>query len=205
MHGFRLEESIFIPASHGRALRAAAGDRLRLVDLEGQQVGDLVAWRDGDPSEYFSPAHTVTQNWRITLRVGDTLATNRRADMFRMVADTVGRHDLIVPCCDAEAYLRRYNLSDHRSCKTNLEEAVAALGLDYPVAGERAVNIFMHNRLGEAGEMIYEAPGHGAGSFLELECLMDVVVAVSACPQDRSPTNGGTCTPLQLERWSPTT
>jgi len=184
MHGFLLGESIFIPASHGRALRARAGDQLRLVDLEGQQVGDLVAWRDGDPAEYFSPAHTVTQNWRITLRVGDTLATNRRNDMFRVVADTVGRHDLIVPCCDAEAYLRRYHLTDHRSCKTN---------------------IFMHNRLGAAGEMIYETPGHGPGSHLQLECLMDVVVAVSACPQDRSPTNGGTCTPMQLERWTPTT
>jgi len=203
MIGYTLRESVFIPASHGGALRAGPGDRLRLVDLEGQQVGDLVAWRSGEPGEYFSPAHTVTQNWRITLRVGDVLASNRRNDMFRIVADSVGRHDLIVPCCDAEAYQRRYNVSDHRSCKANLQEAVAALGLDYPVEGERAINLFMHNRIGDAGEMIYEAPGHVAGSHIELECLMPVVVAVSACPQDLTPTNGWKCTPLLLERWTP--
>jgi len=203
--GFTLKESLLIPASHGGALRAGAGDHLRLVDLEGQQVGDLVAWRADDPSEYFSPSHTVTQNWRVTLRVGDVLATNRRNDMFRIVSDSVGRHDIVVPCCDPEAYLRRYGLTEHRSCKVNLEEAVAALGLDYPVAGERAINIFMHNRIGQAGEMIYEAPSHVAGSHIELDCLMGVVVAVSACPQDLTPTNGWKCTPMLLERWSPTT
>jgi uncharacterized protein YcgI (DUF1989 family) len=205
MNGFTLAETVIVPASHGRALRVRAGDRVRITDLEGKQVGDLMAWCVADPTEYLSPAHTVTYNWRIIPRVGDVLASNRREAMFRVVADTVGYHDLIVPCCDAEAYLNRYSLADHRSCKGNLEEALAELGLDYEVQGERAINVFMKTRIGPDGAMIYEEPTHPAGSRLELDCLVDAVLALSACPQDQTPTNGWKCTPLGLERWTPTT
>jgi uncharacterized protein YcgI (DUF1989 family) len=205
MDAFKLAQSVDVPASHGRALRVGRGERLRIIDVEGRQVGDLAAWRADDPSEYLSPSHTVTQNWRITLRPGDALATNRRNDMFRVVADTVGYHDMVVPCCDSEAYLRRYGLADHRSCKSNLEEALAAIGLDYPVRGELALNLFMKTRIGPGGEMVYEEPTHGPGSHIDLDCLMDVVIALSACPQDQTPTNGWKCTPMRLERWTPAT
>jgi len=205
MNGYQLESSVLVPASHGKAVRVRAGDRLRIVDVEGQQVGDLVAWRADQPDEYMSPSHTVTQNWRIGLRPGDLLVTNHRNPMFRLVADTVGYHDIIVPCCDPEAYLQRYGLSDHRSCRCNLEEAVAEIGFHQPVSGERAWNIFMKNRIGPEGEMIYEEPVHPAGSHMEIDCLMDAVVALSACPQDQTPTNGGKCTPMRIEQWRPLT
>jgi uncharacterized protein YcgI (DUF1989 family) len=200
-----LAEAVAVPASHGAAMRLRKGERLRIVDVEGRQVGDLAAWNADDPGEYFSPSHTVTQNWRVTLRPGDVLATNRRNDMFRVIADTVGYHDMIVPCCDPEAYLRRYGLPSHRSCKRNLEEALAGIGLDYPVRGELALNVFMRNRIGPEGEMVYEEPLHGPGSYIDLECLMDAVVALSACPQDQTPTNGWKCTPMRLERWKQAT
>lgn len=205
MERFKLAEVVDVPACEGRAIRVRVGDRLRIVDVEGRQVGDFAAWSAVDPDEYFSPSHTVTQNWRITLRPGDALATNRRNDMFRVVADTVGYHDLIVPCCDPEAYLRRYALADHRSCTVNLGEALSAIGLAFPVRGEQALNLFMKTRIGPAGEMIYEEPSHGAGSHIDLDCLMEAVVALSACPQDQTPTNGWKCTPMRLERWIPAT
>lgn len=199
-----LSESITVPASGGGALRLRVGERLRIIDIEGRQVGDLAAWRQGVPDECLSPAHTVTRNWRITLRPGDVLATNRRNDMFRVLADTVGYHDLIVPCCDPEAYLKRYGLANHRSCTCNLQEAVASIGETCAVRGEMAFNLFMKNRIGPGGEMVYEEPVHGPGSYMDLECLMDAVVALSACPQDQTPTNGWKCTPMTLERWTPT-
>ncbi len=205
MDGFTLTESIEVPASHGRALGVSPGERLRIIDVEGRQVGDLAAWRRGQPEEYLSPAHTVTRNWRITLRPGDILATNLRNDMFRVIADTVGYHDLIVPCCDPVAYLKRYGLAHHRSCTCNLEEALAAIGADCPVRGEMAFNLFMRNRIGPMGEMVYEEPTHGPGSHMELECLIEAVVALSACPQDQTPTNGWKCTPMRIERWTPLT
>jgi uncharacterized protein YcgI (DUF1989 family) len=199
----RLAAEFLAPASHGVAFRLTVGDLLQIVDISGQQVGDFVSFLDGDWNEYFSPAHTVTQNWSIALRPGSVLASNRRNDFLRLLEDTVGYHDIVVPCCDAEAYLKRYNLADHRSCKSNLEEAFAALGHDVTIRGENAWNIFMKTAIGPDGKMTYLAPTHGPGSYLVAEALVDQVCGLSACPQDQTPTNGFNCTSMLARVWSP--
>ena len=63
---------IVVPAREGRGVIVRKGQLLDIVDLEGQQVGDLLAWRRDDPSEYMSPAHTVSCN--ASIRLGTRLA-----------------------------------------------------------------------------------------------------------------------------------
>jgi len=203
MPGFKLRQEVLAAAKHGCGFRTAKGERFQIVDVRGQQVGDLIAFKADEPSEYFSPAHTVTQNWRVTLRKNDFLASNRRNNLMRIVEDTVGYHDIVVPCCDPEAYLKRYGLHDHRSCKVNLEEGLASIGLDWPVHGERAWNIFMKNRIDPDGKMVYLEPTHGPGSYIILEALGDLVCALSACPQDQTATNGPECTEMLVRIWEP--
>jgi uncharacterized protein len=41
-------------------VRLATGDRVRVVDLEGRQVGDVFCFAAEDPSEHLSAAHTRT-------------------------------------------------------------------------------------------------------------------------------------------------
>lgn len=202
MPGFKLRQEVLAPAKHGCGFRAAKGERIQIVDVRGQQVADLIAFKADAPSEYFSPAHTVTHNWRVTLRMNDVLASNRRNSLMRVVEDTVGYHDIVVPCCDPEAYLKRYGLHDHRSCKVNLEEGMASIGLDWPVHGERAWNIFMKTRIEADGKMVYLEPTHGPGSYITLEVLEDLVCALSACPQDQTPTNGPECTEMLVYIWT---
>jgi len=201
--GHRLAGEYVAPPSRGVAFRVTIGDLLQIVDICGQQVGDLVSFHAQDWNEYLSPAHTVTQNWSIALRPGSRLASNRRNDFFRVVEDTVGYHDIVVPCCDAEAYLKRYNLADHRSCKGNLEEAFTQLGCAVPVRGENAWNIFMKTAIEADGKVTYLAPTHGPGSYLVVEVLADQVVGLSACPQDQTPTNGFHCTEMLARVWRP--
>ena len=59
----------------------------------------------------------------------------------------------------------------------------------------------MKNRIGDDGEMIYEEPIHVSGSKLILEALNNSVVALSACPQDQTPTNGWSCSKMRLKIW----
>jgi uncharacterized protein len=198
-----LAEEHLAPAMHGVAFAVRHGDRLQIIDVRGQQVGDLVAFTAHDHDEYLSPAHTVTQNWSIALKPGDVLASNRRNDLFRIVEDTVGCHDIIVPCCDSEAYVKRYQLAGHRSCRSNLVEAFAAIGIDLPVRGENAWNIFMKTEIKPDGKIVYLEPEHGPGSYLLLDVLVDMLVGLSACPQDQTPTNGFCCTELQARIWRP--
>ncbi len=202
--GFELDQEVLAPASHGCGFRVGKGGRFQIIDVQGQQVGDLAAWKASDPSEYFSPAHTLTQNWSVRLIVGHVLASNRRNDLMRILEDTVGYHDILVPCCDPEAYVRRYGLRNHRSCLVNMREGLSSLGLaGWEVRGENAWNIFMKNRIEPDGKMVYLEPTHGPGSYITMEALEDLVCALSACPQDQTPTNGPECTEMLVRVWKP--
>jgi len=200
---WELKAEILVPASHGKAWRAKRGQYVEIIDVKGQQVGDLMAWNAEAESEYFSPAHTVTRNWSVALKVGDCLATNNRRDIFRIIRDTVGYHDIVVPCCDERTYITRYGIYNHRSCKSNILEGLAEIKESPHVSGELAWNVFMKNRIQPDGKMVYDAPTHGPGANIVLECLMDVVIAMSACPQDQTPTNGWKCTEMLVKIWNP--
>jgi uncharacterized protein YcgI (DUF1989 family) len=202
--GYRLKEEVLAPAMHGCAFRVKKGERFQIIDVKGQQVGDLIAFKANDPGEYFSPKHTVTQNWSIALRPGFVLASNRRNGLMRIVEDTVGYHDIVVPCCDPEAYITRYGLHNHRSCLVNLQEGLASIGLgDWEVHGEHAWNVFMKTRIEPDGKMVYLESTHGAGSFITVEVVEDLVCALSACPQDQTPINGPECTEMLVRVWMP--
>ena len=177
-----------VPSGEARAVPVAAGQVIQIEDLEGQQVGDLVAYRADDPTEYLSPAHTCSCLVKLVPVVGDDLYSNHRTPLMRILRDDVGTHDLVVPCCDPERYSRDYGLTDHPSCLVGLRRGLAAFGSDWTVQGELAWNVFMNNKL-EGGRIVTYEPGHGAGSTIELEALVDLVVCLVACPQDLSPCN----------------
>ena len=200
-HG-TLAAEVIVPACEARAVEVRAGQVLQVVDLEGRQVGDLIAYRLADPSEVFSAGHTVSALTRMVPQVGDELFSNHRRPLLRIVHDDVGSHDLIVPCCDPERYARDYDVHGHRSCLASLEEAVAASGRSWPVRGETAWNVFMNNRHEEGRIVTYEPP-HAAGSAIDLAVLDDLLVVLSACPQDLSPCNAYEPTSMALRVWDP--
>jgi uncharacterized protein YcgI (DUF1989 family) len=204
MKNHTLVEDLKVPASQGKAFYMQEGDKVEIIDVHGKQVGDLMAWPSEIDGEWMSPAHTVTRNWSIHLKPGDHLATNMRRDIFAILEDTVGHHDIVVPCCDHETYVTRYGIVGHRSCLANLREALQELREERHTSGELAWNIFMKNRVTSDGKMIYEEPEHGPGSCIILEALMDVLCALSACPQDQTPTNGWNCSEMQVRIWRPT-
>lgn len=189
---------VFVPAAEGRGVRVPDGHVLDVVDVEGHQVGDLVAWFADDPGEYLSPTHTVSCNASIRLGVGDQLFSNLRTPIFTIESDDVGRHDIIVPCCDHQRFERDYGLADHGHCLGNLEQAVDLLGITYELHGEMAWNVFMHNRVTDGGAVVTDRAEHPAGSTISLRAHGDLVVLLSACPQDLTPCNDFDPTPMLL-------
>jgi hypothetical protein len=196
-----LVREVRVPAREARVVQVERGQVLQVVDLQGQQVGDLIAWRTADPQEYLSPAHTCSCLVKLVPEVGDTLHSNHRTPLMRVLRDDVGTHDLVVPCCDPERYSRDYGLTDHPSCLASLQRAVDEAGLDLTVHGERAWNVFMNNRL-EDGRIVTYEPEHGAGAAIDLEALDDLTVVLVACPQDLSPCNAYNPTDMALRVWA---
>jgi hypothetical protein len=188
--GHVVRDEVLIPAGHGRSIRVAAGEILQIVDVRGQQVTDIMAWRLADPDEYLSPGHTVSCLTHLVPREGEEIFSNHRRPLMRVRRDTVGNHDLIVPCCDPERYERDYGLADHRSCLGNIREGLALEGETWQPRAELAWNVFMNNVLQPDGSIRTVEPPHPAGSYIEFDVLDDLGVVASSCPQDLTACNG---------------
>lgn len=75
----------------GAGLKLARGEHLRLIDIEGGQTGDLMAFSQ-DGSERLSNGRSFDYNGKIRLSVGDVLWSDCSNQMLTIVADDVGRH-----------------------------------------------------------------------------------------------------------------
>jgi uncharacterized protein YcgI (DUF1989 family) len=199
--GRRLVQELHVPAREAGFMLAKHGQLLQIVDLEGAQVGDLVAFVSGNSQEYLSPAHTCSCLLKLVPEVGDALYSNHRRALLRIRRDDVGKHDLMVPCCDPERYAKDFHAPEHPSCLASLQAAAAEFGADHPLRGELAINVFMNNVLLAGGRIETRAPAHGAGATLELEVLEDLIVGLAACPQDLTPCNNFAPSDMALRLW----
>jgi uncharacterized protein len=82
----------------GGGLKLARGEHLRLIDIEGGQTGDLMAFSQ-DGSERLSNGRSFDYNGKLRLSVGDVLWSDRSNQMLTIVADDVGRHDFLYASC----------------------------------------------------------------------------------------------------------
>jgi uncharacterized protein YcgI (DUF1989 family) len=191
------ERTVIVPAGEGRSLVAAAGEYLSVVDVEGGQVADFVALQRPEFRKAVSPHQTRSTLRRLTLRVGDRLVNQDREPVLEIVRDDVGVHDLLFCACSPALYLQRFGLTDHRSCRMNLLEALAPHHVEAWQLPD-PVNLFMKTPPRPDGEFDFHPAPSRPGDRIVFRCLIDVVVAVSSCPMDLSPINGGRITPLRL-------
>jgi uncharacterized protein YcgI (DUF1989 family) len=196
--------SMVIPAGQGLAFRIRAGDRFRLVDPEGGQVGDLFAFAATDPTEYLSAAHTRTAVSRLFPRIGEDFLTNRRRPILTLLADTSpGVHDMLIAACDPARY-DALGAVGHASCADNLRIALSQLAIATPVVPQ-PVNVFMNIPVGADGDLSWLPAPSRPGDAVTFEADMDCVIVVSACPMDLNPINGDQPTSLAIDFVAPRT
>jgi uncharacterized protein len=183
-------DEVLVPAGHGRAFRVPQGALLEIVDVEGQQVADFISIIENRPEEWLSATHTRSSTLRLNLKIGDRLQTNWRRDMYEVVSDEVGRHDLITSMCDARRYRIDYHVEGHRSCRSNFHEALAPWSYEEWRIPD-VINIFQNAPIKPDGTFGNEIPTSRPGDKIVLRALLDgIVAAISACPQDLNPCNG---------------
>lgn len=197
MEGKKVTKEIMIPARKGVAFKVKKGSHFKLIDVEGQQVADMIALVDGS-EDYFSPAHTRSCLNSIRVKKGDHLFSNRRKPLLKIVEDTVGLHDIVVPCCDVERFRRDYNLDYHENCYDNLVDGLKTLNMSRDPLPE-ALNVFMNNKVLADGSIVTEEPINKPGDYIIFEVLEDLIIAISACPQDLSPCNAFNPTEMKVE------
>lgn len=187
-----------VPARTGAAFEVDRGQRFRIVDVEGQQVSDLVAFLRGDLAERLSPANTRKLNGKLKIGCGDTLYSTRCRPLLRITEDTVGEHDLLFSSCSAHDYRVRFGLTEpHASCLAILSGVLAPYGIAEAMIPD-PFNVFQRSVVGPDWRLETRAPLSKAGDYIELEAAEDCLVAVTACPQDQNPCNGFRITDIDV-------
>ena len=171
----------------GVAFELRRGQQLQVIDPEGEQVADLVAFNRHDTGEAISSGRSIDYASRIYLSTGDPLYSNRSSVLLRIVEDSVGRHDFLLSSCSAEMFRILYgDAQPHRGCFGNLTAALAPYGIA-PDAIPTAFNIFMNVPVDAASGVIrVEPPLSRAGDYIVFEAQMDLLIGLTACSAGQS-------------------
>jgi urea carboxylase-associated protein 1 len=183
-------------------LKLAAGDRFRIVDLEGQQAVDFLCYDLANFANRYNAANTIKANRSVYLGKGVRLYSDHADVLMTLVDDTVGYHDTIGGCCSTEFNYRRYGIKGTRSCYSNFTTALAEHGMttrDIPAN----INFFMNVPVRPDGSTEIVDGLSGPGDYVDLSAERDVLVVISNCPQLYNPCNGWNPTPVELIAWRP--
>ena len=177
----------------------ARGDVLVVIDPQGEQVSDLVAFAAAQPQEWLSSGRTFDYNETISLTSGHVLYSNRSRPMFTLLRDDVGRHDFLLTPCSTQTFELLYppgTAAGHPSCFGNLVAALEPFGIQ-PDQIPTTLNIFMNVVVEEGGRLRIGPPTSTAGQRLELRAEMDLIVGLTACSAEGS--NNGTFKPIDYQ------
>jgi len=169
-----------IPPGRGTGLVLKRGEQLRVVDPEGGQSGDVMAF-SLDGRQRLSNGRTFDYGGKIYLSTGDVLWSDASEPLLTIVADDVGRHDFLYASCSREMFVKEYGLQDHANCTDNLRAGLRDVGVD---AGpmQPAFNVFMNVDIDPTGRLILQTPRSRAGDGIVFRAEQDLAIALSACP-----------------------
>jgi urea carboxylase-associated protein 1 len=198
----RVVDDRIIPAGGDWSGVVPEGQVLRIVDVEGRQAVDFLCYSAADPSERYNAADTMKFAKTIFLTTGHGLYSGLGRRLFTIVADTYGRHDTIGGCCSGESNRFRYGVENTPNCRDNFLKALGRFGL-----GRKDIvanlNWFMNVPVEADGSMAIVDGWSKPGDHVDLRAEMDVLVAISNCPQIHNPCNGGQPTPIRLVTYEP--
>ncbi len=176
-----MAREVTIKPAHGGKIDVKKGQLLEIVNVEGEQICDFFAFNAADMSEVLSPAHCRSWLGHIMPKKGDVLVTRLRRPIVEIVEDTVDVHDMTFPPCDPIVYAQRFGIHGHRSCRTNLAEAMAEYSIPYMYLPE-PVNFFQNTPVMPDGTIQYKNSTAKPGDKVVLRALMDIIAAGSSCP-----------------------
>ena len=194
-----LYKEIFIEPQTGTSFILKNKHKCRVIDVNGKQVTDLVAFNSINKKEKLSTGVTIDNNSSLYIRKGDYLFSNQYNKMLKIVEDTVEKHDLLYPACSLPMYRCQYQITDyHPSCLENLSIALE----EYGITAEQVpnpLNIFMNTFIDQNGNLTVEEPLSKAGDYIELGAEIDLIIAVTACSVKESKCNAFDCKPIKVE------
>jgi aminomethyltransferase len=188
------------------AYEVRAGEYIQVIDVEGKQCSDFLAFHRGrlEGGVERGLDATVTRSITGTAYPAPGLFGKfYDADLnplVEVVRDTVGRHDTFQLACYAK-YYEDMGYPGHVNCTDNFNGALEAFGVEKR-EGWPALNFFFNTAYADRF-LAMDEPWSRPGDYVLLRAMTDLVCASSACPDDIDPANGWQTTPVHVRVYAP--
>ena len=205
-----IRDEFTVTRGTARAYEIARGEILQIIDAEGQQCSDFMAFRTErlERSEEIAIDSTATRSMvRQTFpKPGllDKFFDRDMRPMLQVVQDTCGRHDTLGLACTARGYEER-GFPGHVNCSDNISDAMAPFGVKRRSAWP-AINFFWNTWVDHGTDRIMTEESHSRpGDYVAMRALGDLVCVSTACPDDVDPINGWNPTDVHVRIYKPDT
>ncbi|MBD0335302.1 MAG: DUF1989 domain-containing protein, partial [Cyanobacteria bacterium Co-bin13] len=175
-----------------------AGQYIQIIDVEGSQCSDFLAFAGERYREELDGTVTRTLNGRAMPQAGlhGKYFSQNMNPLVEVVQDTCDRHDSFMLACTAR-YYEDAGYPGHVSCSDNFNQVLAPHGIA-PRPGWPAVNFFFNTEVDGAGAIASAEAWSRPGDYVLLKAHQDLLCASSACPDDIDPVNGWHPTPIHV-------
>jgi uncharacterized protein YcgI (DUF1989 family) len=208
-----------MPPKSGLAVEVLDTQILRLTDLEGKQVVDTAIFNLHNPREKLSTSLSRTRKIPDKNGVyspsdkilpGDYLKSTLCRPLMQIIEETApikGVHECHARFCHRWFYETIFQ-NTRDGCGEIIAKAVEPYGI-LPEDLPDTLDINMHyvhhpgSSLEDEGRWEIKEPINRPGDYIELQAKMDVLVAMSNCPEEFTPCNGFKCTPMLVEVFQP--
>lgn len=188
------------------------GEVVQIIDVEGQQCSDFMAFRtrglDANRVEMIDGTATRSMVRRAFPGPGlfDKFFDADMRPMMNVVQDTCGRHDTYGLACTARGYEDR-GFPGHLNCSDNISDAMDPFGVPRRNAWP-AINFFWNTWVDSGAahgthHMQTEEGWSRPGDYVALRALEPLVCVSTACPDDIDPINGWNPTDIHVRIYRP--
>ncbi|MCW2805412.1 MAG: uncharacterized protein QOF52_2320 [Propionibacteriaceae bacterium] len=188
--GTELSREVVAPRGPWSAI-LKKGQVLSIVDLDGNQAVDFLAYDAHDTARAYSAQATLQGQDSVYLSTGSLLRTNEYEPLLTIIANDVDRQDTLGGACSKESNTLRYGYHTYsqHACADNFLAELSKYGM-----GKRDqvsnVNWFMNVPVDPDGALGIVDGMSAAGLTVSLRAERDTLVVVSNCPQINNPCNG---------------
>ena len=189
------------------AYEVRAGEFIQVIDVEGKQCSDFLAFHRGKLEAGLERGLDATTTRSL---MGNAYPQPGLQGKFydvdqdpliEIVRDTVGRHDTFGLACTAKYYEDK-GYPGHVNCSENFNGQVTPFGIAKR-AGWEALNFFYNTGFDANNVFVMDEPWSRPGDYVLLRAMSDLVCASSSCPDDIDPANAWECTDIHVRVYSP--
>ncbi len=203
-----VREEFTVPRGTARAYAVEPGEIVQIIDLEGQQCSDFMAFRrdalDRGATRIIDSTATRSMVRHAYPGPGllDKFYDRDMHPLLQVLQDTCGRHDTFGLACTARGYEDR-GFPGHLNCSDNISGAIAPFGVA-PRDAWPAINFFWNTWIDPQSHQLLTEESHSRpGDYVAMRALMGLVCVSTACPDDIDPINGWNPTDVHVRIYRP--